>query len=210
VTPGQTSLFDRPVTPAPPEPGEPCPTDEIPYGYCRCGCGQKTSIATRNEARRGHVKGEPMPFLQHHNPPLPPWAPHEREYRVESRGYETPCWIWQRAISSTGYGTITRRRGVRGLAHRLYYEWFVGPIPDGLVIDHLCRNPACVNPEHLEPVAQTENVRRGAGTKLTYEQVEAIRASTETNAALGLKYGIHPAHISRVRRGKKWGDRRAA
>jgi hypothetical protein len=70
------------------------------------------------------------------------------------------CWPWTAAKTSCGYGKI----GVAGRtrpAHRVSYELFVGPIPEGLTLDHLCRNPACVNPEHLEPVTQRENTRRG-------------------------------------------------
>lgn len=66
------------------------------------------------------------------------------------------CWEWQGSVSSAGYGYLGRT-----LAHRRSYELFVGSIPDGLVLDHLCRNAACVNPDHLEPVTQRENVRRG-------------------------------------------------
>jgi hypothetical protein len=72
------------------------------------------------------------------------------------------CWIWTGARTTSGYGTIRfgRPDRVTYLAHRLSYTWHVGPIPDGLVIDHLCRNRACVNPEHLDPVPQSVNMNR--------------------------------------------------
>ncbi len=72
------------------------------------------------------------------------------------------CWEWQAATSSSGYGNI-RHCGRTARAHRVAYELFVGPIPEGLVLDHLCRNPSCVNPAHLEAVPQLENVMRGEG-----------------------------------------------
>lgn len=59
-----------------------------------------------------------------------------------------------------GYGRLTKH-GRHLLAHRASYEFIVGPIPDGLVIDHLCRNTSCVHPGHLEPVTHAENIRRG-------------------------------------------------
>jgi hypothetical protein len=75
--------------------------------------------------------------------------------REEDRGYETPCWVWQLKLNRGGYA-LARRRAV----HRMSYEEWVGPIPCGLEIDHLCRVPACVNPEHLEAVTSKENLRR--------------------------------------------------
>ena len=72
------------------------------------------------------------------------------------------CWIWRGHINKDGYGLLlTRPTGHSAQAHRLVYEILVGPIPPGLVIDHLCRTPACVNPQHLDPVSIGENVRRG-------------------------------------------------
>lgn len=70
------------------------------------------------------------------------------------------CWLWTASKTSAGYGNF-KAAANNVYAHRLSYEWLMGPIPEGLVIDHLCRVPNCVNPEHLEPVTHKENVRRG-------------------------------------------------
>ena len=75
------------------------------------------------------------------------------------------CWVWQGATSAAGYGRIATPRGRRQprrsqYVHRIAYETWVGPIPDGLALDHLCHNRACCNPAHLEPVTFSENLRR--------------------------------------------------
>ena len=69
------------------------------------------------------------------------------------------CWLWTGSTGNTGYarGFFS---GKRWLVHRWAYTHFVGPIPDGFVIDHLCRRITCVNPAHLEAVTQQENIRR--------------------------------------------------
>lgn len=75
------------------------------------------------------------------------------------RASDSGCWIWTGAVNSTGYPCF----GIQGrsqLAHRVAYRTLVQPIPAGLEIDHLCRTPRCVNPQHLEPVTKAENVRR--------------------------------------------------
>lgn len=84
------------------------------------------------------------------------------------------CWEWT-ANKIRGYGQFTAaKRKYR--AHRFAYELLVGPIPEGLEIDHLCRNRACVNPAHLEPVTRQENLRR-AGVSWRYANA-ARRAKT--------------------------------
>ncbi len=86
---------------------------------------------------------------------------------------ESGCWQWTGAIDASGYGRIGIGRRGEGVnyTHRVAYELFVGPIPKGRDLDHLCRNRPCCNPEHLEAVERLVNVARGLrgkGYRLTH------------------------------------------
>lgn len=99
--------------------------------------------------------GDPMPDqpIQRHGDPLI-----DRALRFVDK--TDGCWLWTGARKAGGYGQIKVGEQSR-LAHRALYELLVGPIPEGLELDHLCRVRECVNPEHLEPVTRRENVLRG-------------------------------------------------
>lgn len=84
----------------------------------------------------------------------------ERLDRLSIPEPNSGCWLWTGAVDENGYPRIAID-GRNGRAHRVSYETHVGPIPDGLHLDHLCRMPCCINPAHLEPVTVAENVLRG-------------------------------------------------
>jgi hypothetical protein len=80
--------------------------------------------------------------------------------RVDKSTGPDGCWEWDGAKNVGGYGMV-HWAGKRPVTHRVAYELAIGPIPDGLTLDHLCRNPGCCNPAHLEPVTMRENILRG-------------------------------------------------
>ena len=87
----------------------------------------------------------------------------ERFWAKVDRRCEGECWPWIGSCFPNGYGAFKSERMTT--AHRAAYELLVGPIPEGLHLDHLCRNRVCVNPAHLDPVTAAENNRRAAAAR---------------------------------------------
>lgn len=85
----------------------------------------------------------------------------ERFWSFVEKNPDTGCWEWTGNKARGGYARFRSTGGPNVMAHRWSYEHYVGPIPEGLQIDHLCRVRNCVNPEHLEPVTCRENLLRG-------------------------------------------------
>jgi hypothetical protein len=137
-----------------------------------------------------------------------------REERFWAKAERTPtCWLWTGAIDRDGYGRFERT-----MAHRVAYELAVGPIPEGLTIDHVkargCTNLNCVNPAHLEAVTGPENTARGT----SFGAVNAVKTHcvnghefTEENTYWCLNPGGKKRRQCRAcRRAHKRGDRKVA
>lgn len=176
------------------------PSDSTPYGYCKCGCGQKTSIATSNHTKNGYKVGEPRRYLRGHNP--------SRSSKRDSRYQEDPktgCWEWL-GPRHLGYGmTNLDNRSIS--AHVYMYQKFVGEIPPGMQIDHLCRNRGRCNPSHLEAVTPAQNVQRGNCAKLNPDKIREIRKLAANGVRvpeISRSLGIHRETIRAVVSGRTW------
>jgi len=107
---------------------------------------------------------------------------------------------------SNGYGHLTINNK-QVLAHRFVYEQIKGGIPEGLTLDHLCANPACVNPDHLEPVTHAENCRRGLRAKLNHKvvsEIKTLRTKGMTKTALARKFKVERHTIGSAIKGESW------
>lgn len=173
-----------------------------PGGLCQCGCLQPTPIADETSTTLGHVKGKPIRYINGHNKRLPI---DETAYVVEDRGYETPCWIWQRSIDLYGYGTI-QRDGHHVHAHRLIYEETHGKVGSKHDVHHRCENKACVRPDHMEMLEKATHHRLHK-CKLTDEEVMEIHRlkGVIPQTEIAARFGVSRTAISAIHTRRHYG-----
>jgi hypothetical protein len=135
------------------------------HSPCRCGCGLPAPKYQRNNAAKGHVKGAHAPYISGHNK-----RGTTKLFRFEID--KSGCWIWTGSKDRKGYGRA-QVDGVHTHAHRAIYKQLVGDIPSDMHLDHLCRNVACVNPAHMEPVSPQENVKRQHAARRLCARIDA-------------------------------------
>jgi hypothetical protein len=125
-----------------------------PSGVCMCGCGGKAPIARQSWPKTGLLAGHPQRFIHGHQVRMRYGKSDfsKPDYTVDENG----CWVWNHGTSN-GYGKCEG-----DYAHRVYYRRSIGPIPEGMILDHLCFNRPCVNPNHLEPVSDSANKSRSS------------------------------------------------
>lgn len=97
------------------------------------------------------------------------WHKTLKDRILENTDRSGECWLWLKSKYLSGYGVIAINSRATP-AHRVSYQEFIGPIPEGLQLDHLCRVRHCVNPEHLEPVTQRENILRAPYTAIDLQR----------------------------------------
>lgn len=194
-------------------------SNEIPYGYCHCGCGQKTWISTITSKRLGWTKGEPVNYVGGHGKRKTGTLA-DNFWSQCLRKSPNECWEWQGGMNGSGYGQLYYRRK-QYKTHRLSYELHNGPIPDGMDVCHKCDNRRCCNPHHLFLGTRSENTldmlqkgrnRAAKGeqchrAKLTETDIPTIRDLYNhgmTQTAIAQRYDVSQTTIRAVVLRESW------
>lgn len=174
-------------------------TQDIPYGCCECGCGQKTVVSPHTDRSHGWVGGEPRRFVAGHNNKL-----RARGSTPTDRGYATDCHIYNGRLNDRGYAESGGKR-----FYRVLWVKENGPVPEGFELDHLCRQRDCVRLDHLELVTHRENMRRSSVGKAAESDAPDPHGIRALRVSLGMslvdvaeRVGVSSALVGLWERGK--------
>ena len=183
--------------------------DNIPEGYCQCGCGLLAPLAPHNDSARGWKKDKPRKYVHGHNShrsSLP-------AFEEQDAGYATPCWIGRGSKTSTGYCRPSVN-GRKVLLHRFYYEREFGSLSPDTPLHHLCERKDCCNPYHLVAMTPSqhslEHSRYGEdhpNTYLTLEDARTVKKLLDaghSQVAVSTQTGIALHIIHDIARKRSW------
>lgn len=177
--------------------------DGVKWGECWCGCGTETKISIRNQTKKYWFVGLPRKFAPQHSKRL------DERYKVENRGYITPCHMWTGYIHESGYGMLPHKLNGTNYAHRWRYEAVHGKQPSfpEHQLHHECEQKSCINPQHLALLSVTTH-RRTYNTTLTHDDAQEIRLLYATGdymqKDLAQMFAVDRVTVTRILSGYIW------